>query len=79
MNEKSLKLLEQYDLELISARRGRGSYICETSLGKKLLTDYTGSEKKIVFTNQLLERMEQLWPAGKAPICAGTGMTIPVC
>ena len=59
MNEKSLKLLEQYDLELISARRGRGSYICETSLGKKLLTDYTGSEKKIVFTNQLLERMEQ--------------------
>ena len=59
MNEKSLKLLEQYDLELNSARRGRGSYICETSLGKKLLTDYTGSEKKIVFTNQLLERMEQ--------------------
>lgn len=59
MNEKSLKLLEQYDLELISARRGRGSYICETSLGKKLLTDYTGSEKKIVFTNQLLEHMEQ--------------------
>ena len=46
MNEKSLKLLEQYDLELISARRGRGSYICETSLGKKLLTDYTGSEKR---------------------------------
>lgn len=59
MNEKSLKLLEQYDIELISTRRGRGSYICETSLGKKLLTDYSGSEKKIVFTNQLLERMEQ--------------------
>ncbi len=59
MNEKSLKLLEQYEIELISTRRGRGSYICETSLGKKLLTDYKGSEKKILFTNQLLERMEQ--------------------
>ena len=60
MNEKSLKLLEQYDLELISARRGRGSYICETSLGKKLLTDYTGSEKKIVFTNQLMDPLRQI-------------------
>ena len=37
MNEKSLKVLEQYDIELISTRRGRGSYICETDQGKKLL------------------------------------------
>ena len=59
MNEKSLKLLEQYEIELLGTRRGRGSYICETSLGKKLLTDYSGSEKKILFTNQLLDRMEQ--------------------
>lgn len=59
MNEKSLKVLEAYDLELISARRGRGSYICETSLGTKLLADYSGSEKKAAFTSQLLERMEK--------------------
>lgn len=59
MNEKSLKLLEQYELELTGSRRGRGSYICETSLGKKLLADYHGSEKKIVFTNQLLSIMEE--------------------
>ena len=59
MNEKSLKLLEQYDLELISARRGRGSYICETSLGTKLLADYNGSEKKAAFTSQLLQYMEE--------------------
>ena len=58
MNEKSLKLLEQYELELIGARRGRGSYICETSLGTKLLAEYSGSEKKIIFTNHVLEHME---------------------
>ena len=58
MNEKSLKVLEEYDLELISARRGRGSYICETSLGTKLLADYNGSEKKAAFTSQLLQYME---------------------
>ena len=55
MNEKSLKILEEYDLELFSARRGRGSYICETSLGTKLLADYNGSEKKAAFTSQLLQ------------------------
>ena len=58
MNEKSLKILEEYDLELFSARRGRGSYICETSLGTKLLADYNGSEKKAAFTSQLLQYME---------------------
>ena len=58
MNEKSLKVLEAYDLELIGARRGRGSYICETSLGTKLLADYSGSEKKAAFTSCLLEKME---------------------
>ena len=52
MNEKSLKVLEEYDLELISARRGRGSYICETSLGTKILADYNGSEKKAAFIGQ---------------------------
>ena len=59
MNEKSLKILEEYDLELFSARRGRGSYICETSLGTKLLADYNGSEKKAAFTSQLLQYMEE--------------------
>lgn len=65
MNEKSLKLLEQYELELLSARRGRGSYICETSLGTKILAEYSGSEKKILFTNRLLEKME-----AKGYLCA---------
>ena len=59
MSEKSLKLLEQYELEVLSARRGRGSYICETSLGTKLLAEYNGSEKKILFTNRVLEILKE--------------------
>lgn len=59
MNEKSLKLLEQYELELLDTRRGRGSYICETSLGTKLFAEYNGSEKKIIFTNQVLDIIER--------------------
>ncbi len=59
MNEKSLKVLEQYDIQVNSTRRGRSSYICETNTGKKLLADYTGSEKKLRFVNQVLEHLMQ--------------------
>ena len=59
MNEKSLKVLEQYEIEVTGTRRGRGSYICETGDGKKLLTDYSGSEKKIRFVNQVLEHLKE--------------------
>lgn len=54
MNEKSLKVLEQYDIRVTGTKRGRGSYICETNMGKKLLLDYAGSEKKLEFVNQVL-------------------------
>lgn len=59
MNEKSLKVLEQYDIQVNSTRRGRGSYICETNMGKKLLADYTGSEKKLRFVNRVLGTLVQ--------------------
>lgn len=58
MNEKSLKVLEQYEIEVISTRRGRGSYICETDQGRKLFTNCSSSEKKMQFVNRVLERMK---------------------
>ena len=42
MNDRGLKVLEQYELEIFSTRRGRGSYLCETSQGLKLLCDFLG-------------------------------------
>lgn len=59
MNDRGLKVLEQYDLEIISTRRGRGSYICETSRGLKLLCDFEGSEKKMAFQNRVLGRLRE--------------------
>ncbi len=59
MNERSLKVLEQYDLEIISTRRGRGSYICETDQGWKQLWSFTGSEKKLAFQNRILKELKE--------------------
>ena len=57
MNDRSLKVLEQYDLEITGMRRGRGSYICETPQGLRILCDYTGSENKALFQNCVMEKI----------------------
>lgn len=57
MNDRALKVLEQYDLEIKSTRRGRGSYICETPQGPRILSDYTGSENKALFENCIMEKI----------------------
>lgn len=59
MNDRALKVLEQYELEVISTRRGRGSYILETPQGLRILSDYTGSENKALFQNRVMERIRE--------------------
>lgn len=59
MNDRALKVLEQYELEIISTRRGRGSYICETAQGLKILCDYTGSENKALFQNRIMRQIRE--------------------
>lgn len=59
MNDRALKVLEQYELEIISTRRGRGSYICETTQGLRILCDYTGSENKALFQNRVMEKIRE--------------------
>lgn len=59
MNERDLKILEQYDLKVVNTRRGRGSFICETDKGLKMVTAFAGSEKKLAFQNQVLRRLKE--------------------
>lgn len=57
MNDRALRVLDQYELEIISTRRGRGSYICETSQGLRILSDYSGSENKALFQNCIMDQL----------------------
>ena len=57
MNDRALRVLEQYDLEIISTRRGRGAYILETSQGLRIFCDYEGSERRAQFQNCVMDRM----------------------
>lgn len=61
MNDRALRLLEQYDLEVISMRRGRGAYILDTTEGLRIFSDYNNSENKAAFQSLV---MEKLWEGG---------------
>lgn len=63
MNERGLRILEQYDFKVLSTRRGRGSFICETDQGLKLVTEAGGQVGKLQFQNRLLHHLrEQGYP-----------------
>lgn len=57
MNDRGLKVLEQYDLEVTAMRRGRGSYILDTTDGIRILSDCTYSEHKAQFQNRVMEQI----------------------
>ena len=59
MNEKYTEVLEQYELELISARRGRGAWICETDQGLKMVREYKGTVKRLEFEEYVLAFLQE--------------------
>ena len=62
MNEKGLVVLEQYELEVRNARRGRGSFLVDTDRGLKLLTEYSGTEGRLEFQAEVMgELREKAW------------------
>lgn len=60
MNDWGKSVLEQYDVEVKSTRRGRGALLCETNKGLLILQEYMGSiqhmEEESKVLNFLLEK-----------------------
>ena len=53
------EIVEKYGLEVINARKGRGSWIFETNQGLKLLKEYKGSVKRLEFEEAVLDTMKE--------------------
>ena len=58
MNDRTAELLEQYDIEVIRTRKGRGSLICDTDKGCLVLKEYTGNSERVELQNRLLQALE---------------------
>ncbi len=58
MNDRVISLLEQYDIEVLRTRKGRGAILCDTEKGCLILKEYVGSDKRIVIQDKLLKSIQ---------------------
>lgn len=52
-------VLSQYDVEINGVTKGRGTYICNTSCGEKVLLPFGGSKEKGEFLKSYLEQIKE--------------------
>lgn len=57
VNDRAVSLLEQYDIEVLSIRKGRGAYLCDTKEGCLIFKEYTENPAKIELQNHILESL----------------------
>lgn len=59
MNDRAVNLLEQYEVEVLKTRKGRGAILCDTSRGCLIFKEYTGNEERLAAQNRLLAYLQQ--------------------
>lgn len=59
MNDRAISLLEQYEIEVLGTRKGRGAFICETDRGTLIFKEYSGNEDRVAIQNELLCQIEK--------------------
>ncbi len=47
MNDKAVNVLEQYDMTINRTFKGRGTIICDTDKGMRVLKEYKGKTEKL--------------------------------
>ena len=59
MNDRTLAVLEKYDLEVLRSWKGRGAILCETKTGIKILKEYKGSPERLAIQYQMLGEIKK--------------------
>ena len=59
MNDRAVELLEQYEIEVLHTKKGRGAILCDTSQGTLILKEYTGTPDIIGLQNKLLHKLAE--------------------
>ncbi len=57
MNDKAVNVLEQYDMAINRTFKGRGTIICDTDKGMRVLKEYKGRTEKLDLLYQLQSRL----------------------
>lgn len=59
MNDRSVSVLEKYDIEVLRSWKGRGAILCETKTGIKILKEYRGNEQRLEQQERLLKEIKE--------------------
>ena len=59
MNDRSLCLLDNYDIEVLRTWKGRGAILCETNRGILIWKEFSGYKEKILFQDGLLSMIAE--------------------
>ena len=59
MNDRAVELLEQYDLEIVRTRKGRGSILVDTPQETYVFAEYSGTEEHLAAQNRLLTLLSE--------------------
>lgn len=57
MNDRAVTLLEQYDIEVLRTRKGRGAILCETPQGTLIFKEYAGNEARLELEHKVLQQI----------------------
>ena len=60
MNDRTLGILEKYDMTIVRTFKGRGSIMCESDKGLRVLKAYKGNVKKLELLNQLQQNISSI-------------------
>ncbi|MCM1538416.1 MAG: CotS family spore coat protein [bacterium] len=59
MNDRIVNILEQYDVTLLKAWKGRSALLCDTEQGLKIIREYTGPLEKLCVLEAVGEHLRQ--------------------
>ena len=60
MNDRAVALLEQYEIEVLRTRKGRGAILCDTQQGCLIFKEYTGREEQLRLQEQVLKHLAEV-------------------
>ena len=60
MNDRSLEVLEQYEIDVMGTKKGRGAVLVETGQGYMVLKEYNGSAGRIDYEEELLLKINDM-------------------
>lgn len=60
MNDRTVALLEQYEVEVLRTRKGRGAILCDTDRGCLIFKEYAGNESRLALEDRLLAQIREM-------------------